>query len=310
MPYLYDPDMATRYQNLVYDSARWDGFVFRDDDIVICTPAKCGTTWTQMICALLVFGPPPFPMSLDLISPWVDMLMRDRDSVISDLDAQNHRRFIKTHTPLDGLPWDDRVTYLCVGRDPRDVGMSWDNHMANMDMDVFMNARASVAGLDDVADLLAAGPPPMPESPLDRFWMWTEYPLDAPAASLASTLAHLETFWAVRDRPNVIMIRYEDLKNDLEGSMRMLATRLGIDVREESWPTLVEAATFESMRSRATELAPNSTSKLWHDNDQFFHRGTSGQWRTLLDEEGNARYKARAATLASPELLQWLHQPT
>lgn len=35
---------------------------------------------------------------------------------------------IKTHTALDGLPWDDRVTYVCVGRDPRDVALSWDNH--------------------------------------------------------------------------------------------------------------------------------------------------------------------------------------
>ena len=43
---------SIRYRNLVFDSARWEGFTFRGDDIVISTPAKCGTTWTQMICAL------------------------------------------------------------------------------------------------------------------------------------------------------------------------------------------------------------------------------------------------------------------
>ena len=43
---------------------------------------------------------------MDLISPWLDMLTRDAASVFDDLAAQKHRRFIKTHTPLDGLPRD------------------------------------------------------------------------------------------------------------------------------------------------------------------------------------------------------------
>ena len=105
-----------RYQTLVYDNARWEGFAFRGDDIVITTPPKCGTTWTQMVCALLVFQETSFDRTLDLISPWLDMLTRSRESVVADLEAQTHRRFIKTHTPLDGLPWDDRVTYICVSR--------------------------------------------------------------------------------------------------------------------------------------------------------------------------------------------------
>ena len=97
-------------------------------------PPKCGTTWTQMICALLVFQTTSFHTSLDLISPWLDMLTRDRESVCADLDAQTHRRFIKTHTPLEALPYVPDVTYICVGRDPRDVFRSSDNHMENMDL--------------------------------------------------------------------------------------------------------------------------------------------------------------------------------
>src|SRR5262249_38699700 len=40
--------------------ARWEGFEFRPGDIVISTPKKCGTTWTQMLCALLIFDGPVF----------------------------------------------------------------------------------------------------------------------------------------------------------------------------------------------------------------------------------------------------------
>ena len=47
--------VGTRYTSIVCDSSRWDGFEFRDGDIIISTPPKCGTTWTQTICALLIF---------------------------------------------------------------------------------------------------------------------------------------------------------------------------------------------------------------------------------------------------------------
>jgi hypothetical protein len=52
---------------------------------------------------------------------------------------------------------------------------------------------------------------------------------------------------------------------------------------------------------------PNSTNALWHDNRQFFHRGTSGQWRTLLDEDDLVRYRARVADLVPAELDDWVH---
>ena len=72
---------APRYKSMIFDSARWDGFALRPDDIIISTPPKCGTTWMQMICALLVFQTPTFDRPLDLISPWLDMLTRDVASV-------------------------------------------------------------------------------------------------------------------------------------------------------------------------------------------------------------------------------------
>ena len=40
------------------DSSRWREFQLRPDDIVISVPSKCGTTWMQMICALLIFQTP------------------------------------------------------------------------------------------------------------------------------------------------------------------------------------------------------------------------------------------------------------
>ena len=136
-----------RYQVSMYDSNRWDGFELRPGDIIISTPPKCGTTWTQMICALLILQEPELPLPLDTLSPWIDMVTRARTDVFADLEAQTHRRFIKTHTPLDGIPNDPAVTYICVGRDPRDVGLSMDRHIGNTDIGAFP-APARTGGRD------------------------------------------------------------------------------------------------------------------------------------------------------------------
>ena len=303
--------MPTRYRSLISDSSRWEGFEFRPGDIVISTAPKCGTTWMQMICALLVFQTTTFEKPLDLISPWLDMLTRDRDDVFADLAAQTHRRFIKTHTPLDGLPFDPSVTYVVVGRDPRDVAMSWDNHRANMNFEHLIGARAAAVGLDDLAELFPDGPPVQLDSEIERFWDWVDDPTPPPdnnAGGLLSMMNLLTTFWNARDRANVVLFHYDDLKTDLEAQMRRLAEHLGISVREDLWPELADAASFEQMRAGADRIAPDTAHAIWHDNRRFFHRGESGQWRALLDDEGLRRYNARVAALAEPDLVQWVHR--
>jgi len=297
--------MTVRYRNLVYDSSRWDDFPFRPDDIVISTPPKCGTTWTQMLCALLIFDSTTFDRPLARISPWLDMQTRSLDSVLSDLEAQTHRRFVKTHTPFDGLPYDECVTYLCVGRDPRDVSQSWDHHWSNLNIDAFMADRAAAVGLDDLAEL--GPPPPEPsEDPVERFWAWAESD-EGTGPDLGAILHHFQTFWDQRGDANVALFHYGDLSADLTGQLRRLADVLAIEVSDERIDELAAAATFDRMKERAPDLAPNTDQGWWHSTEGFFHRGTSGQWRHLLDDEGQARYDARVAELVPPDLAAWAH---
>jgi hypothetical protein len=208
-----------RYQTSFTDSARWDGFVFRPGDIVISTPAKCGTTWLQMICALEIFKSAAFGRPLDRVSPWLDVLLRPLTAVLADLEAQAHRRFIKTHTPLDGLPFDDRVTYLCASRDPRDVAVSLDSHASNTDRAVSLALREDAVGAVVLDELLAAAPSLPSGTARERFWSWVNPAAPGKTVSdLEIMLHHLDTFWQVRDQPNIVLLRYEDLLDDLEAS--------------------------------------------------------------------------------------------
>ncbi|HEX4904477.1 MAG TPA: hypothetical protein VFU93_03425, partial [Acidimicrobiales bacterium] len=67
------------YQELMSDSARWDGFELREGDIIIDTPVKSGTTWMQMCVALLIFQTPDLPKPMAELSPWLDMLTATRE---------------------------------------------------------------------------------------------------------------------------------------------------------------------------------------------------------------------------------------
>jgi hypothetical protein len=287
------------------DNARWDEITLREGDIVISTPPKCGTTWTEMICALLVFQTAELPQSLDDMSPWVDLLAASRAELRAVYESQSHRRFFKTHTPLDGLPVDDRVAYICVGRDPRDAAFSWLNHIANLNVDVVSELLEAAAAAENrpapSAQEHLKGIPPGP--PYEQFLAWVDNPVQL--GGLAWLVTHLASFWEARTWPNVKLLHYDDLLADLGGHMRSLAEWLRIDVPSDRWDELVTAAGFTSMRRRADRLAPGP---VWRDPSRFFHKGTSGQWREVLDPEAARRYWKRVRELADPELLAWLHR--
>ena len=285
-----------RYVSSDDDNARWDGFPFRDGDIVISTRSKSGTTWMQMICALLIFRTPDLPAPLSTLSPWLDWLIVPRDEVYARLGAQAHRRFIKTHTPLDGIPLDPRATYIVVARHPLDMAVSLFHQGANLNRE----RMAELTG--NPAPATIAERPPVVES-LRRWIDRDADPADA-LDSLPGVLWHLSDAWRRRDDPNILLVHYADLSADLDGEMTRIAERLRLD---PPTPELVEAAGFAHMRARAQDLAPDPAGIL-KSTAAFFRRGGSGAGRELLTGAEYAHYLRRAATLAPPDLLAWLHR--
>jgi hypothetical protein len=288
-----------RYRSPDEDSARWRSFELREGDIVISTRSKHGTTWMQMICALLVFQTPQLPAPLGELSPWIDWLVVPWDELAAALAAQAHRRFVKTHTPLDGVPIDPRVTYIVVARHPLDAAVSLYHQSMNLDR-------------ERIAELTGQPQPQQPATPrpigewLDG-WIDADHDPREALDSLPGVMLHLADAWARRDEPNVVLVHYDDLSQDLDAEMGRLADRLDVAVPPERWTDLVEAARFESMRTRAAELAPDPNGVL-KSRERFFRRGSSGAAGDVLGEEQLARYRARAADLAPADLLAWLHR--
>ena len=252
--------------------------------ILVCTPYKAGTTWMQMICALLVFQRTEFHLPLSEISPWMEMKSEPTSETHAVFAVQDHRRIIKTHTPLDGLPWFPEATYICVQRDPRDIFMSMLNHQRNT------NPDADAMFVHDMRDS-AEEPEKPPEDPNEFFQMWLtngSFPWESDGKPYWSVFRHGASFWAHREEANILMVRYDDLKADLAAGMRRIAAALGIEVAEDTWPDLVAAASFESMKKNADRMAPSTNFKMWKDNARFFNKGTSGQWQGVLSAESLA----------------------
>jgi aryl sulfotransferase len=128
-----ESDAARRvYRHAVWDSRRWDGFVHRPGDIFVYTPSKCGTTWMQTIVASLLWPEGDPPGAVFELSVWLEANIEPVEVALARLEAQTHRRFIKSHTPADCIPVFDTGRYIVVGRDGRDAFMSWCNHVARM----------------------------------------------------------------------------------------------------------------------------------------------------------------------------------
>ena len=296
----------TRYRSIVADSGRWNGFAFRPSDIVISTPSKCGTTWMQMLCALLIFDAPAFPAPLGDISPWLDKCTLPLAEVTATLAAQTHRRFIKTHTPLDGLPLHPAVTYLVVGRDPRDVAISYEHHAANLDFARFLALRAAAVGNEDLAELPQRRPPS--EDPVERFRAFVAgQSRTDPPPTLASVLHHLETGWQRRHDVNIGLFHYADLQDDLAAEVLRLAGVLGIPCSLERARALAAEASLARMRERAAEVAPDVSQGHWKDVRAFFRSGGTGEWRDRLSAADLAVYEARVGELVGPDLAAWAH---
>ena len=290
--------VPVRYKSPDEDSARWRGFPFWDGDIVISTRSKSGTTWVQMICALLIFQTPELPAPLAELSPWLDHLVEPREEVYERLSAQRHRRFIKTHTPLDGIPLDPRASYIVTARHPLDMAVSLYHQSGNID-------RARLRQLTGQPE--PAGPPP-PRRPLHEWvvkWITDDEDPREEMDSLPGVMWHLSDAWARRGEPNVLLVHYRDLLADLDGQMRRLAGWLGITVAERAWPGLVAAATFDGMRAEADKMVP--TAGIFKSNAAFFRRGSSGAGQEILSEDELATYHERARQLAPPDMLSWLH---
>lgn len=279
------------YLGALTDNRRWDKVRIRPDDVFVVTPPKCGTTWTQTIVALLLSGDPEVETELSVKMPWVDFRIREMDEIAERLEAMAHRRSMKSHTPMDGLPLDDSATYLCVFRHPLDAHFSFRTHVRNIPLSTF-----DMWYPEDDPDGIT----------FCRFLDGGAEGFDTDATPLAHILRHYKAALALVDRPNVTMLHYADMSRELAGTFDQIASLLGVSYAPEVMAQLVATATYDNMKAKADRYAPSGGKGFMKSDSDFFYSGTSNKWLGKLSDKEMAAYDAMMDAALSAEERAWL----
>lgn len=288
------PRKTREFHNHHFDSTIWNDFEFRDDDIVIATYAKSGTTWVQQIVSQLLFNGAE-GLGVAEMSPWMDLRVPPKEVKLPLVEAQEHRRFMKSHLPIDALVFSPQAKYIYIGRDGRDVAWSLYNHHSTANA-LWYEALNETPGL--------VGPPM--ERPPDSIVEYYESWLQGDGHPWWPFWENVSSWWAVRELPNVYMLHFANLKRDMPGEIRKIAAFLGIPIDESQWDAIVEHCSFDYMKANAGASVPLGGA-FWDGGAQtFIHKGVNGRWHDTLSEEQSGRYEEKALAELGQECARWL----
>ena len=277
-----------------FDSTVWNDFQFRDDDIIVGTYAKSGTTWTQQIVGQLVFGGAE-NVNVAELSPWLDLRVPPKEVKLPMVEAQTHRRFIKTHLPVDALVFSPKAKYIYIGRDGRDVVWSMYNHHVN----------ANEAWYEALNDTPGRVGPPIGRPPASIRQYYHDW-LDGDGYPFWSFWETIRSWWEIRHLPNVLLLHYTELKAHMPGEIRRIADFLSIKIDESRWPAILEHCSFDYMKQHA-ELSAPLGGAVWEGGAAtFINKGTNGRWRDVLTAEESRKYEDLALRELGPSCAHWL----
>ena len=245
-------------------------FPVRPDDVFIVTFPKSGTTWMQQIVKLLRNGGQPDNMKLDRSIPWLEILDCDFGKYLGytpDMATSNDvlsPRAFKSHLPYElvpgGLPHTTTAKYIYVMRNPKDVSVSVWHHMNNM---------LPLSWEDHMAAVLS------PENQWDWF-------------------THVLGWWKRKASPNILYVKYEDMKTDPLTAIRTVANFIGIEnLTDELLQKVLQQSSFNSMKK---DSSSNYTWIFGPDklhsqrSTPFIRKGEIGGWKEHFSGEQSQRF--------------------
>ena len=253
-------------------------FQARPTDVLITTAPKAGTTWMQQILHQLRSGGDPDFKEIDHVVPWLERQRTDSDwqHVLSRFEQIPNPRLFKTHCTWEQTPGKDTARLILTVRDPRDCCVSFYHH--RMDM---TDAAIQHANMD------------RPSSFDQHVEEWLHF---------GAWFRNVASWWPHRDRDNVLMLRYQDLRHDLAGGMKEIIDFLGWTVSEQQLARALEYSSFVWMKANADRfIGSMEDGSPFFRPGGFIRKGKTGDYRQHLDPAQEARILDRCrADLPAP----------
>ena len=266
-----------------HEPALLAGFKPRPSDVLITTPPKAGTTWMQQILhQMRTKGDDAFSNIFEVV-PWLEFPRHGL--VVEEQLAAYERipepRIFKTHCTYSQTPGVDTVRIVLSSRDPRDCCISFYHHLQGLTDEV--KAQRNIPHTDD----------------FDAFFeRWL---------SFAAWFRNIQSWWPYKDQPNVLWLRYEEMKADLPGAVDRLSRFLGWPLDEAQKAKVVEHSSFAWMKQNAQRFTTMVGSDKPHFKaGAFIRKGKVGDYKTQLSAEQEARVLAKAREMLTEECLAFL----
>jgi hypothetical protein len=235
-------------------------------DVIVMTYAKSGTNWMMQIAHQLIWhGKGEFD-HLHEVVPWPDSELMSAsfirkyaislDDATQWQQAPERKRVIKTHFNFDHLPYSPQAHYIAVIRDPKDIFVS-----------SYFFARDSILGKS-----------------MPSVKTWYDMFLSENFMIGGSWAVNAASYWAVRDRPNVRIFSFKEMKRDLPGVVRQVAEFLKIPAGEELLAEVTRQSSFDYMKKIDHKFHIGKV-KLGKEPGKMIRSGKQGGASELLTPE-------------------------
>lgn len=110
---------------------------------------------------------------------------------------------------------------------------------------------------------------------------------------------HVIKWWRIRDSPNVLIVKFEDIKNNPMREVRKMATFMGKSYDDATMDAIVKHTSFNSMKANP---CTNGTVSPFLNNtiSAFIRKGEVGDWKNYFSEEQNKYIEHRIKTELDP----------
>lgn len=262
----------------------------RDTDVFVSTSAKCGQTWLQtLLFHLKTRGREPSFRGVGLhgVSPWLEIpssfaggaAWSTHDERLAQLESIDDPRVFKMHVVWDEIPRPagSRARVVTISRDPREVPYSMFSHL---------HAMQHRDG-------------PGPTADFDQYFEgWMDFGFYFKFAA---------SFWPHRNDPDVLWLRYDDMKRDLRAQTERVVDFLGWDVAQEDIDRVLPLVDFQHMRAQEkTEIFGKNVASRWKEDGHFFREGGVGKNRARLGADQERRILERMRADLPPECCEFL----
>ncbi len=99
-----------------------------------------------------------------------------------------------------------------------------------------------------------------------------------------SWFEHVAKWWKLQNNPNILFLKFEDMKKDPLKEVTKMAQFLGKHLEEEVLRNIVDHSCFDAMKANPST---NGVNNPFNDNNicQFMRKGEVGDWKNYFTEE-------------------------